>query len=283
MAYTLETALYELQGAEATLKALYEVAFEAARAGALTEEDRRYLHMHRDNVARMEQTIDEMVRGALRGAAGRLGEPFVEQLLGKIPAPTGWPDAPPATAGLPREQIAQSGGREGAEEGAESGLTGLGAALPAAVIWAGVVIGVVAVVAAAWAVIKVSKVAQEMIEQIIVVRQNTKRYAMQLKENRRRYEQCIRSGKTPETCAGIFPTPEAPQEPTGGRQGSAGWIIALSAIGGLALVAGGVWAYDRYFANRTTGFEAARKKDRPKALTAGEIPSALGSYQLEVE
>lgn len=99
------------------------------------------------------------------------------------------------------------------------------------------------------------------------VRENTRRYAVQVAQLEARYRDCIEQGKTPTECSALFPVPDAPQEvlpAPADRSLPWGWVIggALATL----LVIGGV-AY------------AARKYGRtPRALPSG----TAGGYGMEV-
>lgn len=113
---------------------------------------------------------------------------------------------------------------------------------------------------------------------IVSVRENTRRYQLQLDATAARMRACVRAGGTQIQCSTANPVPGPPVEPTSDRSGAGlpTWaILTLLGIGGAALLGGGLYIYLKGRSHGTLRIATRGLRGAKGALASG--------YNMEVE
>jgi hypothetical protein len=247
--------IYELYATERELAQAYQTAWSLHLRGALPEEARAQLHVHRDRVFALESAVHAALQAALP-----------EAVASQIPAPVRTPDIPPLSQS---PQLSQP----------------LSGAPVVVLIWAGVVLVVLLAAVWVWGLVSSIEVAADTSEEFFRTREGTRRYLLEIEALRRRYESCIRRGGSPTDCAAATPVPrpQVPPRPPGAAA-RPWWVTTLMVAGGVSLVAGGVWVYTTYRKGRALGSLSPYPAEREtKSLSGRDVRRALaGGYEMEV-
>lgn len=268
---TLWQVVREAMDAERTTSDAWGKLWPHARRGSLAPSIRGAANARATQLFTLHSELYGLVQNVMRDG----GVPEIIRNL--VPPPRPWPRLPepgdpngwagfiiPTWAQLETEARRRTGMGDG---GAVSGPV-LGA----------IVVTVIAVVAiAAYVAMDNYQVSLDLLGRWVAYREDTRRFSEQSRQQQARFDACVAGSGDPAQCAAEFPL----IQPTsaGAQEGQAQhdrieaeglpwWSIALMAVGGVALVGGGLYVYAR-------GSSAPTRIIRSVALPRSDTAAAL--------
>jgi hypothetical protein len=237
----LQAALGELAHTEGNFMRGWSAAFFLYTTGALSRREWETFQRERTGLASVQREIYVYLREVLTTVGQQ----------DRIPAPPELPTIPPYES-MPRFGAAAqatsetapattSNGATAAQSASEmvGGVRAAGLGVAPLVIWAAAVAIVIIALAEIYMIIRVVQLAYDTILRIYTHRENTRRFELTVTSQERRFQSCLRSGGTVESCGRLFPTPEpqyeeeppAPADPLVWGIGIAAGVLSLGAVG----------------------------------------------------
>lgn len=251
MPVSIEAALQELIPSERKLQESFLDAMFLYHNGALSEAQHTRYQELRAEVMSLEQSLHETITSVL----SPLG------LEDRIEAPRGYPELPPMASmpSYPSRPVSTEG------LGAVQVIWGV---LAASTLVYLAIIGAIAFVA--W---KALQVAQDVIDRIVSVRENTRRYQAQVNAVQERFNACIRRTGNMGGCASLFRTPEPTYEQPPPRDLDP--MLVFGALAGIGVA--GTLGYMGYRLMRGTKAprRISRRRGRPRRLSSAELERSL--------